>query len=146
MESVKQKIDRYIGEIKDGSSRFKSELDYLYEISKGKSKIYVDAEKLEQLFFEAEDLFRTVESLEFANKLLYQNRGKASVKKSVSSKINGTKGGRPPKEISLAKKKLDELDIKWARGEITDEETMEQTKLRQIVRDWENKKMKNLNK
>lgn len=105
METVKQQMDRHISEIKSDSSRLKAELEYLYELSKGKSKIYVDSEKLEQLYVKADDLFRTVERLERANTILYENRGKASPKKSASSKINGAKGGRPPKEISVAKKK-----------------------------------------
>ena len=78
MESVKQSIDRHIGEIKSDSTRLKAELEYLYRISEGKSKIYVDAEKLEQLFEKAEELYRTIERLERANTILYQNRGKAS--------------------------------------------------------------------
>ena len=140
MESVKQQMDRHIGEIKSDSTRLKAELEYLYRISEGKSKIYVDAEKLEQLFEKAEELYRTIERLERANTILYQNRGKASLKKSAASKINGAKGGRPPKEISAARKRINELDEKWARGELTDEETKEQEQLYQLVRDWENKR------
>ncbi|MBC6712406.1 hypothetical protein [Treponema sp. Marseille-Q3903] len=42
--------------------------------------------------------------LDATNKLMYKNRGKASSKKSVSSRKNGKLGGRPPKEISDKKK------------------------------------------
>ncbi len=146
MESVKQQMDRHIGEIKSDSSRLKAELEYLYELSKGKSKIYVEAEKLEQLFVKADDLFRTVERLERANTILYQNRGKASFKKSAASKINGAKGGRPPKAVSDARKRIEELDDKWVRGQITDEEKKEQEQLFQLVHEWENKRLENLNK
>ena len=145
MESVKQSIDRHIGEIKSDSTRLKAELEYLYEISKGKSRIYVDSEKLEQLFEKADELYRTIERLERANTILYQNRGKASVKKSASSKINGAKGGRPPKAVSAARKRLDELDDKWIRDKLTEEEKNEQDKLWQLVREWKNKKSVNQN-
>lgn len=140
MESVKQQMDRHIGEIKSDSTRLKAELEYLYELSKGKSRIYVESEKLEQLFLKAEEIYWTVERLDRANTILYQNRGKKSFKKSAASKINGAKGGRPPKEISAARKRINELDEKWARGELTDEETKEQEQLYQLVRDWENKR------
>ena len=133
MESVKQSIDRHIGEIKSDSTRLKAELEYLYEISKGKSRIYVDAEKLEELY-------RTIERLERANTILYQNRGKASLKKSAASKINGAKGGRPPKEISAARKRINELEDKWVSGKLTAEEEREQEQLYHLVYEWENKK------
>lgn len=140
MESVKQSIDRHIGEIKSDSTRLKAELEYLYELSKGKSRIYVESEKLEQLFFKADELYWTVERLERANTILYQNRGKKSLKKSAASKINGAKGGRPPKEISAARKRLNELDLIWARGELSDEEKNEQEHLYHLVHEWENKR------
>ena len=140
MESVKQQMDRHIGEIKSDTSRLKAELEYLYEISKGKYRIYVDSEKLEQLFLKADDICRTVERLERANTILYENRGKASPKKSASSKINGAKGGRPPKEISAAKKRIDELEEKWVFGKLTDEERQERDQLYHLVYEWENKK------
>lgn len=140
MESVKQSIDRHIGEIKSDSTRLKAELEYLYRISEGKSKIYVDAEKLEQLFEKAEELYRTIERLERANTILYQNRGKASLKKSAASKINGAKGGRPPKEISVARKRINELEDKWVSGKLTAEEEKEQEQLYHLVYEWENKK------
>ena len=60
--------------------------------------------------------------------------------KKEANKENGAKGGRPPKEISAARKRINELDEKWARGELTDEETKEQEQLYQLVRDWENKR------
>ena len=140
MESVKQQMDRHIGEIKSDSSRLKAELEYLHELSKGKSRIYVESEKLEQLFLKAEELYWTVERLERANTILYQNRGKKSLKKAAASKINGAKGGRPPKEISAARKRLNELDEIWVRGDLTDEEIKEQEQLYHLVHEWENKR------
>lgn len=140
METVKQQMDRHIGEIKSDSSRLKAELEYLHELSKGKSKIFVDSEKLEQLSVKADELFRTVERLERANTILYENRGKASLKKAASSKINGAKGGRPPKEISAAKKRINELEDKWIFGKLTDEEKQEQEQLYHLVFEWENKR------
>lgn len=140
MESVKQQMDRHIGEIKNDSSRLKSELEYLYELSKGKSRIYVDSEKLNQLFLKAEELYYTVERLERANTILYQNRGKKSLKKSAASKINGAKGGRPPKEISAARKRINELEDKWVLNKLTPEEEKEQEQLYHLVYEWENKK------
>ncbi len=140
METVKQQIDRHIDELKIDNESLKADLEYFYNISRGKSKIYIDSEKLEKLFFKADEICRTVERLDRANKILYQNRGKSSFKKSAASKINGAKGGRPPKEISAARKRINELDDKWVRGLITDEETKEQEQLYQLVRDWENKR------
>ena len=61
-------------------------------------------------------------------------------KKSVAARANGKFGGRPPKEISAARKRLNELDLTWARGELTDEEKKEQEQLYQIVHEWEKKR------
>lgn len=98
---------------------------------------------MEQLFEKAEELYRTIERLERANTILYQNRGKASLKKSAASKINGAKGGRPPKEISAARKRINELEDKWVSDKLTAEEKKEQEQLYHLVHEWENKRNPN---
>lgn len=137
MESVKQSMDRHIGEIKKDVYLLKSGLLIEYEESKGKQKIYVDSEKLKQLFLLSDDIYRTVESLERANKLLYENRGKKSAKKSAASKINGKMGGRPPKEILEAKKRAEELERKMLDKGLSAEERTESERLLSKIWDWE---------
>ena len=64
METVKQQIDRHIDELKIDNESLKADLEYFYNISRGKSKIYIDSEKLEKLFFKADEICRTVERLD----------------------------------------------------------------------------------
>ena len=84
-------------------------------------------------------------SLNSANEILYQNRGKASPKKAISSKVNGKFGGRPPKEISAKKKRIQQLDDKAfiEQRALTAEERKEYDELSMDITAWEcSKKMK----
>lgn len=67
------------------------------------------------------------------NKQLYACRGRASLSKTLSSKENGKKGGRPPKHISEAKKRLEEL--KYIE-KLTPAEQQEQDRLEGIINTW----------
>ena len=60
----------------------------------------IDKETLEEIYLKSSNISNSMIYLDAANKLMYKNRGKASSKKSVSSRKNGKLGGRPPKEIS----------------------------------------------
>lgn len=138
-------MDEQIEDLIKESDQLKSRLGSLCILCEGKSRIYVDKEKLEQLFYQAEYIARELVSLNSANKILYQNRGKASSKKAVSSKENGKLGGRPPKEISEKKKRIQELDDKVfiKLQALTDEERIELNKLNEDVISWEVSKGKN---
>lgn len=67
------------------------------------------------------------------NKQLYARRGRSSLSKMLSSKENGKKGGRPPKHISEAKKRLEEL--KYIE-KLTPAEQQEQDRLEEIINTW----------
>jgi len=64
----------------------------------------IGKETLEEIYLKSSDISNSMVYLDATNKLMYKNRGKASSKKSVSSRKNGKLGGRPPKEISDKKK------------------------------------------
>lgn len=139
MKTTKQMMDEHIETILKESSQLKSRLETLYDMCKGKTRIYVDKEKLDLLFFQAETIESESKSLSSANEIFYQNRGRASVKKSVSSKKNGTLGGRPPKEIAEKIKRIKELELKeiW-----TDEDRKEFEELSMDITTWKFDKRK----
>ena len=60
----------------------------------------IDKETLEEIYLKSSNISNSMIYLDAANKLMYKNRGKASSKKSVSSRKNGKLGCRAPKEIS----------------------------------------------
>lgn len=140
MKTIKQEIDDSLDYILKESLQLKSRLDTLFEAVKGKSRIYVDKEKIEQLFFQSSDIAREIEAIQRCNKILYENRGKSSAKKAVSSRVNGKLGGRPPKEISDAKKRLAILDEKFYNCNITKEEEAEMEDLQLKIFRWNNSK------
>lgn len=140
MKTIKQEIDDSLDFILKESLQLKSRLDTLFEAVKGKSRLYVDKEKIEQLFFQSSDIAREIEAIQRCNKILYENRGRASFKKAISSKENGKKGGRPPKEISDAKKRLEVLDEKFYNCKISKEEKAEMEELQLKILRWKNSK------
>lgn len=138
-------MDEQLKELIKESDQLKSRLDSLCILCEGKSRIFVDKEKLEQLFKQAEHIARELVSLNSANEILYQNRGKASPKKAISSKVNGKFGGRPPKEISDKKKRIQQLDDKVfiELRALSAEERKEYDELSMDITAWEySKKMK----
>lgn len=138
-------MDEQLKELIIESEQLKSRLDSLCILCEGKSRIFVDKEKLDQLFKQAEHIARELVSLNSANEILYQNRGKASPKKAISSKVNGKFGGRPPKEISDKKKRIQQLDDKSfiEQRALTAEERKEYDELSMDITAWEcSKKMK----
>lgn len=145
MKTVKHMMDEQLKELIIESEQLKSRLDSLCILCEGKSRIFVDKEKLDQLFKQAEHIARELVSLNSANEILYQNRGKASPKKAISSKVNGKFGGRPPKEISDKKKRIQQLDDKSfiEQRALTAEERKEYDELSMDITAWEcSKKMK----
>lgn len=139
MKTTKQRMDEHIETILKESSQLKSRLETLYDMCKGKTRIYVDKEKLDQLFFQAEFIEREAKHLNTENEIYYNNRGRASAKKSVSSKENGKLGGRPPKEIAEKIKRINELELKeiW-----TDEDRKEFEELSMDITTWKFDKRK----
>lgn len=138
-------MDEQLKDLIKESDQLKSRLDSLCILCEGKSRIFVDKEKLDQLFKQAEHIARELVSLNSANEILYQNRGKASPKKAISSKVNGKFGGRPPKEISAKKKRIQQLDDKAfiEQRALTAEERKEYDELSMDITAWEcSKKMK----
>ena len=142
MESVKQMMDGHIENLAKETDQLRARLETLYDMTKGKSRIYVDSEKQDQLFHQAEAIAREMVSLQSANEILYQNRGKASPKKAVSSKANGKFGGRPPREIAEKKRRIQDLDNKTfiLHESLTPEERKEYDELSYDVIAWETKK------
>lgn len=142
MESVKQMMDGHIEHLTKETELLKNRLEILYDMTKGKSRVYVDSVKLDEVFHQAEEITREMVSLKSANEILYKNRGKASPKKAVSSKANGKFGGRPPREIAEKKRRIQELDDKTfvLHESLTPEERKEYDELSFDVMAWENKK------
>lgn len=146
MESVKQMMDAHIEHLTKETDQLRARLEILYDEVQGKTRIFVSKEDLDRVFHQAEDIAREMMSLKSANAILYQNRGKASPKKAISSKSNGKFGGRPPKEIAEKKKRIQELENKsYVLFEVlTDEERKELDELYYDIIDWENKKKKQI--
>ena len=142
MESVKQMMDDHIDHLTKETDQLRARLETFYDEVQGKTRIYVNKEDLDGLFHQAEEIAREMVALKSANEILYQNRGKASPKKAVSSKSNGKFGGRPPKEIAEKKKRIQELDDKIfiLNESLTDTERKEYDDLSYDVTAWETKK------
>ena len=146
MNSVKQMMDDYIEHLTKETDQLRARLEALYAASEGKSRIYVDKADLDKVFYQAEAIAREMASLQSANKILYENRGRATPKKAASSKINGKLGGRPPKGIAVKKKRIQELNDKvFLNNEVlTDSERNEYNELDYDITAWENKRKENL--
>lgn len=141
-------MDEQLQELVKESEQLKSRIDSLCILCERKSRIYVDKEKLDQQYNQADYIARELVSLNSANELLYQNRGKASPKKAVSSKVNGKFGGRPPKEISDKKKRIQELDDKAFIEQriLTAEERKEYDELSMDITAWQVSKKEKIKK
>lgn len=74
------------------------------------------------------------------NRQLYARRGRASMIKTISSKENGKKGGRPPKYISEARKRRAEIREKFMNDCLTPEEQREDEDLMLKISRWEKEK------
>lgn len=101
----------------------------------------IDKETLEEIYLKSSDISNSMVYLDATNKLMYKNRGKASSKKSVSSRKNGKLGGRPPKEIS-DKKRIQYLGDKslFENRVLTEEERSEHVELLKAITAWEHSK------
>lgn len=88
------------------------------------------------------ELLNEARLLNSYNKQLYSGRGKASVVKSLSSKENGKKGGRPPKYICEARKRRAEIREKFMNDCLTPEEQKEDEDLMLKISMWEKEKKK----
>lgn len=130
--SIKHEIDASIQNLLEGLQDVYQETERLLS-QKQNPAIKKLSEKLYELRNEAQ-------LLNSWNKQLYARRGRASLSKTISSKENGKKGGRPPKEISEAKKRLDELKLKYIAGELTPVEQQEQERLEELIHEWKKSK------
>ena len=134
--TLKQEIDDYIAHLLTETESLMFNLKDLCADSKGKERIYVNSEELTELSQRAKDIFEELSSLNKANEALYENRGKSSSKKILSSKVNGRLGGRPPKDIAEKKKRIRELEYKH----LTEAERKEFDDLTYAICAWENSK------
>ena len=102
----------------------------------------IDKETLEEIYLRSSDISNSMVYLDTTNKLMHKNRGKASSKKSVSSRKNGNLGGRPPKEISDKKKRIQYLEDKSLieNRVLTEEERSEHVELLKAITAWEHSK------
>lgn len=130
--SIKHEIDASIQNLLEGLQDVYQETERLL-IQKQNPAIKKLNEKLYELRNEAQ-------LLDSYNRQLYSRRGRASLAKTLSSKENGKKGGRPPKQISEAKKRLDELRLKYIAGELTPVEQQEQERLEELIHEWKKSK------
>lgn len=133
MRSYKKKSDECISELKATVGELNSRLSSLNELCEGKTRLYVSAEDLQRMQLLANQSQEALKWLEEYNRRLYQNRGKTSPKKAVSSQSNGKLGGRPPKEISQARRRVEELEEKSA---LTAEEEIELKSLNEKIIEW----------
>lgn len=141
MKTLKQMIDEDIDSLVERTNQLFSKLEILHDNVQDKTKISVSKEKLDEIFYLSEDISRDMFLLQKSNLQLYENRGNASSKKAISSKENGKKGGRPPKEISDAKKRLEILDEKFYNCKISKEEEAEMEELQLKILRWKNSKI-----
>lgn len=141
MKTLKQMIDEDIASLVERTKQLFSKLEILHDNVQDKTKISVSKEKLDEIFYLSEDISRDMFLLQKSNLQLYENRGNASSKKAISSKENGKKGGRPPKEISDAKKRLEVLDEKFYNCKISKEEEAEMEELQLKILRWKNSKI-----
>lgn len=130
--SIKHEMDKSIQNLLEGLQDVFQETERLLS-QKQNPAIKKLSEKLYELRNEAQ-------LLNSWNKQLYARRGRASLSKTISSKENGKKGGRPPKQISEAKKRLDELRLKYIAGELTPAEKQEQKRLEELIHEWKKSK------
>ena len=133
MRSYKKKSDECISELKATVGELSSRLSSLNELCEGKTRLYVSAEDLQRLLLLANQSQEALKWLEEFNRRLYQNRGKTSPKKAVSSQSNGKLGGRPPKQITEARRRVEELEEKYV---LTPEEELEMQTLNEKIIEW----------
>lgn len=110
MKNIKTKLDENLAIIDTNIRTISRRLYSIKANAQGKTKIYISLEELDLLCDVAETLEKASYDALSWNKLLYSNRGKSSFKKKISSAENGKKGGRPPKEISDAKRRVEYLE------------------------------------
>ena len=130
--SIKHEMDKSIQTLLEGLEEVYQESERLLSQKKN-SAIKELNEKLYELRNEAQ-------LLNFYNRHLYAHRGRASLIKTISSKENGKKGGRPPKHISEAKKQLEELRMKFIARELTPADQQEQERLENLIHEWKKSK------
>lgn len=81
MKTVKHMMDEQLQELVKESEQLKSRIDSLCILCERKSRIYVDKEKLDQLYNQADYIARELVSLNSANELFYQTGGRHLLKK-----------------------------------------------------------------
>lgn len=141
MGYVKTRLDKELSDLVMETQSLDSLVrEILYRAGES-PKITLDKKTAENLVLSAERLRRLAESARAANELLYGNRGRTSLKKKRSSPENGKKGGRPPKEITLARRRVRELEeLNFSVTGITDEMKNEHDAFVAKIREWEESK------
>lgn len=141
MGYVKSLLDQELSDLVSETQVLDSLVREIMHGSEGKQRIILDKITGEDLSRLSGEVKRLAESAQTANGLLYENRGRASLKKRLTSAENGKKGGRPPKEITLARRRVRELeDLNFPGESITDSLKQEHDELVNKIRGWEEEK------
>lgn len=142
MKTSKQNLDEELNIIEVKSQTVFNRLDTIRESSKGKNRIFISQEEFDLLYDAAVKLKESAGWAQHYNKQLYKNRGKGtSIKKKAASVENGKKGGRPPKEITIARRRVGEIeDLRFSDIKITDEMKTEHDELVRKIHAWEDSK------
>lgn len=138
MKTIKHTADGLIQEILTLSEKLDAHLEELEMNVDGKQRTSVSREKIELMKKISEELKGKTKSLDEHNKALYARRGgkgKSSPARKTASKENGKLGGRPPKEIAEAKKRLAELED---NADFTNPEYEE---IKRKISDWRDEKL-----
>lgn len=138
MKTIKHTADELIQEIITLSEKLDAYFEELEMNLNGKQRTTVSKDKIEVMKNISEEMKSKTRMLNDYNKALYSRRGgkgKSSLARKTASKENGKKGGRPPKEISEAKKRLEEL---FEKSEF---ENPEYRELERKINNWKNEKL-----
>lgn len=138
METIKHTSDGLIQEILTLAEKLDAHLDELEMNVDGKQRTAVSREKIEVMKKISEEMRGKAKMLDEYNKALYARRGgkgKTSPARKTASKANGKLGGRPPKEIAEAKKRLAELE------DNADFSNPEYEEMRRKISDWREEKL-----
>lgn len=138
MNTIKHTADELIKELLLISESLDAQLEELEMNVDGKQRTAVSREEIETMKKISEEMKDKTKMLDEYNKALYARRGgkgKTSPARKTASKANGKLGGRPPKEIAEAKKRLAELDD---NAEFSNPEYEE---LQRKISDWRDEKL-----
>ena len=147
--SHKQRMDKNIANMKVALSQLTMCVNtFKTNVSSGKPQnLLFTAKVFETLLCK---ITHELDELLYHQRKLYKNRGRVSSdpdrarRQAQASRVNGAKGGRPPKEITEAKKRYFELANKDNK---TGSDICEMTALFKKIADWnEQKKIKLIQK